>query len=236
MNMEELERTYNEWYHSVCYLSVGLFDGVEWNRFLDACKVNIRDTVDFFIDKLSKQSTHAVHALFLLFPGAININGGTIQMVCRLWLMLLEIDKDRLCEKFENDNFIMKKMCDYSRYCTAEQTKLAHKLGAPIGISDVHIQDTMVKLGDTEQYLVIPSTQEMIEWLKDKGVYINVQYGKNNVVYSVIHIHYTENQSDIVSVSDGLSSEKDAIDAALFYLEELFGSRIDEEVNIKIRT
>lgn len=101
------------------------------------------------------------------------------------------------------------KMSDFTIFCTAEQTKRAYELGAPIEANKafskgVDMPSTICVYGDIKNkdqwgvgeciVLHTPTTQQMIGWLRTQG----------------IAYHFGETAQ----------SEKAIIDAALDYLEE----------------
>lgn len=61
-------------------------------------------------------------------------------------------------------------MDKYTIYCTKEQTKKALELGAPIDITAV-MPPTML-IG--EKIYSVPTTEQMIGWLRKQGIYIIV--------------------------------------------------------------
>lgn len=124
----------------------------------------------------------------------------------------------------------MKTMNDYTCHCTEEQTRRAYKLGAPIrkitNIFNVDngeqfYRDNLLYVCMGDFCCVIPTTQQMIGWLREKGFWIYVKrYWQYNTFYACI-----EKQGLVrIECTDDFEkpeqAERAAIDAALDYLEK----------------
>lgn len=62
-------------------------------------------------------------------------------------------------------------MKQYTNYCTYEQTKQALKLGAPLDskpLRDFDYDEQYYYCKENRKYYVIPTTQQMMEWLIEK--------------------------------------------------------------------
>lgn len=96
-------------------------------------------------------------------------------------------------------------MNDYTIYCTEEQTKKALELGAPIKIECFSTA--------TEDYWheVIPTTEQMINWLEEQGFYIRLNTNGCNVEIDFTCI------LELIGISRKEATLA-AIDAALEYL------------------
>lgn len=121
----------------------------------------------------------------------------------------------------------MEKMQDYSCYCTAEQTQRAYKLGAPIEYSQFAYpsewENNMCKVKDEYGHysiaLRVPTTQQMIGWLREKGIlfeFIDLSDG-------LCDFNITRKSDDVLIYSNEYSNtitqaELEAIDAALDYI------------------
>ena len=102
--MEELEQAYETWKKKVMILSTGLFDVPEWNDFLEVCKKDIEETIDFFIKLLRKGPNNAVNALPILFPDAAYNEGYCpLEDICKFWLILLIAYRDNLIKIFTKE-------------------------------------------------------------------------------------------------------------------------------------
>lgn len=116
----------------------------------------------------------------------------------------------------------MKTMQDYTCYCTEEQTRRAYALGAPIEKNYCETLNQTTSFSVDDMYLVIPTTQQMANWLRDKGVGIKVgMYGINTYEFAV-----AKNNSDLTIAASVIfdtyeEAELAAIDAALDYGEEV---------------
>lgn len=114
----------------------------------------------------------------------------------------------------------MNTMSDYTVYCTEEQTKRAYKLGAPIkkdysvhfGVKSVHISPEH----EGSFYATIPTTQQMIGWLREKGLIVFVTY------VDIYESHVYDKGCTMISSKRYFESFQEAefaaIDAALDYL------------------
>lgn len=99
----------------------------------------------------------------------------------------------------------------YTTYCTAEQTKKALELGAPIGKICFALTDSWQD--------EIPTAEQMRGWLKDKGCRISV-YESSRASWSFFIKYKT--LEDEIALGDCIAVEEEAtlaaIDAALDYL------------------
>lgn len=112
----------------------------------------------------------------------------------------------------------MKTISDYTIYCTAEQTRKALSLGAPITTCGYYFKQQVGcnTISDTDLH-IIPTAEQMIGWLEEqlnvREIFIR-RYGNwGYEVYIDPYYHLEEN---------GFASRKEAtiaaIDAALGYL------------------
>lgn len=103
----------------------------------------------------------------------------------------------------------------YTLYCTEEQTKKAHALGAPLNLG-YHNYDfeNSIKIRNL-CYAEIPTAEQMIGWLEDKGFRFDEDCG---IMYCIM-VHINNEYIDGAICTD---SHKEAtlaaIDAALEYL------------------
>lgn len=115
----------------------------------------------------------------------------------------------------------MKTISDYTIYCTPEQTKKALELGAPI-------KYTLERLIDSCFKPIIPTAEQMISWLEEQGMLIDVSFigtdkpkmqGDKIFIY---HVFDLNEWKELIPFSRIYSSRKEAtlasIDAALEYL------------------
>lgn len=101
----------------------------------------------------------------------------------------------------------------YTIYCTEEQAKKALELGAPIeefcGLCPTAYIDGIV--------YDIPTAEQMIEWLEDKGIYINIWF--DDTIY---YVKVKSVDKGRLGLNKFFSTRKEAalaaIDAALEYL------------------
>lgn len=122
----------------------------------------------------------------------------------------------------------MKTMEDYELRCTAKQTRRAWKLGAPITIvkskrtkETIFADDVIEFDNDTFTYVVSPTTQRMIGWLREKGFLFKFEEEPNGI--NIVEIRKKLNNSSyrvICVVKTDKSAELAAIDAALDCLEK----------------
>ena len=114
-------------------------------------------------------------------------------------------------------------MNKYTIYCTPEQTRKALELGAPIrfaSINDIRLGRYIEVESNNEAY-EIPTTEQMIGWLDEQGIAIDI-HTYFRVGHGKIH-HYQYTVTDLNRVFNGeYTSRKEttlaAIDAALEYL------------------
>lgn len=113
----------------------------------------------------------------------------------------------------------------YTIYCAEEQTKKALELGAPVNIYPLHasiIKGNASLFHDIvcieEQYYIIPTTEQMLGWLEEQGILIDIDTEWNKSV--LVYVWECENKSLINNVFHGSRKEATlaAIDAALEYL------------------
>jgi len=104
----------------------------------------------------------------------------------------------------------MKTMEDYTCYCTEEQTKRAIKLDAKLNTMGrcFYAQHGGNVFDDGETLYIIPTTQQMIGWLRELNMHIF------NPTIQVFNVCVT-NKGCIKTMNNELA----AIDAALDYLE-----------------
>ena len=99
----------------------------------------------------------------------------------------------------------------YTIYCTPEQTKKALELGAPINKRYNRFEEF------DECILDKPTAEEMIGWLQEQGVYVEITKSFIADYQSLVHDSHSTRFYD-----EYLSSRKEAtlaaIDAALEYL------------------
>lgn len=117
----------------------------------------------------------------------------------------------------------MKTMNDYTCHCTEEQTRRAYELGAPIEKNYCETLNQTTSFSVDDMYLVIPTTQQMVNWLRDKfGVLVVTKYNSEKKVYFGCIKKFGD--FAYIGVTDGYFSydraELAAIDAALDYLEK----------------
>lgn len=121
-------------------------------------------------------------------------------------------------------------MNQYTTYCTAEQTRNALELGAPIrfaSINDIRL-GRYIEVESNNKVYEIPNTEQMIGWLEAQGIYINFdttseedenhnliitwQYFIYNHYHDIVNKEYIEYPSrKEVTIA--------AIDAAMEYLK-----------------
>lgn len=107
----------------------------------------------------------------------------------------------------------------YTIYCTEAQTKKALELGAPILADTQEIKFAGLNgLPFDIDRVVIPTAEQMILWLEEQGILIDIDTEWNKSV--LVYVWDCENKSLINNVFHG--SRKNAtlvaIDAALDYL------------------
>lgn len=117
----------------------------------------------------------------------------------------------------------MKTISDYTIYCTLEQTKKALELGAPIETRFDYDENNPIPFSKEcvisfMEYAKIPTAEEMIGWLEEQGIMININYQLDG--YCLISV-MTEKEA-IKTIIDGSIYRKTAIitaiDIALEYL------------------
>lgn len=106
--------------------------------------------------------------------------------------------------------------------CTEQQTRKAFRLGAPIEILPNYTEFRgfpFVKCQDgNERPCVPPTAEQMIGWLEEQGILIDIDTEWNKSV--LVYVWDCENKSLINNVFHGSRKEATlaAIDAALDYL------------------
>lgn len=123
----------------------------------------------------------------------------------------------------------------YTIYCTEQQTKKALELGAPIEILPNYTEYKgfpLVKCKDgNDRPCIIPTVEQMINWLEEQGVYFEIGYmqyfhveGGKDIFDKLAHeyrIRIIDKTQLVSKESDFTSRQEDtlaAIDAALDYL------------------
>lgn len=105
-------------------------------------------------------------------------------------------------------------MNKYTLYCTEAQTRKALKLGAPINIVTKYVGGFILGLSHIEKHYINPTAEQMIGWLEEQDIHIDVCYDMPRNYY------YTFEYNDVISCF--YPSRKEAtlatIDAALEYL------------------
>lgn len=124
----------------------------------------------------------------------------------------------------------MKRMGDYTTYCTEEQTKRAYKLSAPIEeISDTEGVPECWINSENFRFYKIPTTQQMIGWLRQEmgiEIFIQKDHFSNGVSVSVladndvIHGIYKCPYDGHGIYNTVVEAEICCINAALDYLEK----------------
>lgn len=113
-------------------------------------------------------------------------------------------------------------MNKYTLNCTEEQTKKALGLGAPIELLPNYTEFQnfpYVKCNDgNERPCIIPTAEQMIGWLEEQGILIDIDTEWNKSV--LVYVWDCENKSLINNVLHGSRKEATlaAIDIALDYL------------------
>lgn len=110
----------------------------------------------------------------------------------------------------------MENISDYTIYCTAEQTKLAMKLGAQIELrSEVYYPNGAA-------YPTNPTAEQMIGWLQSKGCYPYTmplkRDGKNVIVARFLFYVDGGSTDTFCGFGEDNSVILNAIDTALTYL------------------
>lgn len=119
-------------------------------------------------------------------------------------------------------------MEQYVNFCTAEQTKRAYKLCAPIETRRYTCPHSWIvtTLSEEKMILRIPTTQQMIGWLSEKGIFITLDaeysYDTKNIVFYWCIFKFDPYYNYLLSekCNNYKESELAAIDAALDYLEK----------------
>lgn len=125
----------------------------------------------------------------------------------------------------------MKTMDEYTIYCTEEQTRKALELGAKYHFFKVGEGRPSPYLVSRENkgYYAIPTAEQMIGWLEDKGIHVEIEYSLLFEHYDICILNEDESVKQRTMFNDyfglpSFSSRKEAtlaaIDAALDYLIE----------------
>lgn len=127
--------------------------------------------------------------------------------------------KDKIAVMQAHEDILNYNMGRYTLYCTKAQTKMALNLGAPITTikskrtKDTILSDDVIKYDeDTFTYVVSPTTEQMIGFLRDKGFRFHFDDITNfwRIVFNL----------EIIAKGYSETKELDAIDAALEYLSK----------------
>lgn len=107
-------------------------------------------------------------------------------------------------------------MDEYTIYCTESQTKKALELGAPIKI------ECFSTATEDHWHEVIPTAEQMIGWLEEQGVTINIEH--SNVEDTMrFKIRKSKDFDYVIAYNYHYPSRREAtlaaIDAAIEYLE-----------------
>lgn len=120
-------------------------------------------------------------------------------------------------------------MNKYRIYCTEEQTKKALELGAPIIKATYQNKEphvgVLVKLINKETIYdyICPSAEEMIGWLEEQGVSVEITMASRNIGYYSLNRIDNKGSFDFTGrCEETYSSRKEAtlaaIDAALDFI------------------
>lgn len=122
----------------------------------------------------------------------------------------------------------MKTISDYTIYCTEEQARKALELGAPIEYAsdtDVCCGNYFSMTRNDEPYRALPTTDQMIGWLEEQGIMLEVFYNCTYKHYNYAKLFRGRNGwgSRLFNrYNGGFSSRKEAIiatiDSGLEYL------------------
>lgn len=95
----------------------------------------------------------------------------------------------------------------YKIPCTEEQTKKALELGAPILLlpEEFYTEEEhfRMEIEGNNAYVILPTAEEMIGWLEDQGMFIDVSCDNSEYVWSV----WTTIGSSNISFGDEFDSE-----------------------------
>lgn len=131
-------------------------------------------------------------------------------------------------------------MQDYELRCTAEQTRRAYALGAPINDYDGVIYDfdergcisvegtpvLEIEQDEKRDWFYIPTTQQMIGWMREQGVWIYVKgYRQYNTFYACLQKQGLTRAEFTDDFEKPEQAELAAIDVALDYLEKKGGTK-----------
>lgn len=123
-------------------------------------------------------------------------------------------------------------MNEYTIYCSEEQTKKAIELGAPILVAPEEFYVTLphfnMKICGEYASVILPTAEQMLGWIEEKGVIITISNFHNEYGYSVSKFENNFDESiSYHSAIDSNNSRKEAtlaaIDATLNYLIEKKG-------------
>lgn len=112
-------------------------------------------------------------------------------------------------------------MKKYTNYCTELQTKRAYKLGAPIESGKRHGKN-VVQI-NSDEFLEIPTAEQMQGWLREKGLFIQTGVGGRKHQFQIdklVHGDFRYLPSPFVNYDTHEQAILAAIDAALDYLEK----------------
>lgn len=115
-------------------------------------------------------------------------------------------------------------MDEYTIYCTPEQTRKALQLGAPImTVKSIRTKNTILSDDviecdeDTFTYVVHPTVEQMIGWLRSKGFRFKIDELSDTIVaYKVTFGYWYRNGQS----SNPKEATLDVIDIALEYLSK----------------
>lgn len=113
----------------------------------------------------------------------------------------------------------------YTIKCTCEQTKKALELGAPIRKKayPIEILDKCYLINHKGQVRIIPTAEEMINWLEEQGIFIDYVRVMGRYGYRLLQL-YENGERNLHIQQQDFNTHKDvvlsAIDSALNYLIE----------------
>lgn len=113
-------------------------------------------------------------------------------------------------------------MNEYTTYCTSEQTRKALELGAPIqfaSINDIRLGRYIEVESNNEAY-VIPTVEQMIGWLNDKGLLVSIVPNCGDYCWQVWERSLIVDMSETETISTIKEATLAAINAALDYLNK----------------
>lgn len=122
------------------------------------------------------------------------------------------------------DFYLMRTMDDFTIHCTEAQTEKALKIGAPIKMitfaRPMDGQEIVILDGD---FYKIPTAEQMISWLEEKGIFISIQRikecgGTYSYYYTIEHNEHGYLTNGLWTFDSRPEAALAAIDAALEYL------------------